>query len=205
MLTEPRAPASGSDGAGFAENLLRILGPQPNDNGVKRFWPLFRRRAALVYPVLPAPPTAVLVPWLRSRGDIRVFEHGWSDEVKAFRPSAVCGTWAQIQSLLPQRIEYLTHAVIVVARSPAQLLTSGERQQIWRAFRVPVFEQIIGANGLLLAAECEAHAGLHVESPKLNCGDHPMETAVCGCGRTTPRLKAADQAEPLRSVTAYAR
>ena len=36
------------------------------------------------------------------------------------------------------------------------------------AFRVPVFEQVIGKSGKLLAAECEAHDGLHVASPALS-------------------------------------
>ena len=57
--------------------------------------------------------------------------------------------------------------LIVLTRSGSLLLTIEQRQRLWLAFRVPVFEQIIGKNGALLAAECEAHDGLHIESPKL--------------------------------------
>lgn len=41
-------------------------------------------------------------------------------------------------------------------------LTQADRDLIWRAFRVPVFEQFRGLHGELLAEECDAHEGLHV-------------------------------------------
>jgi len=41
-------------------------------------------------------------------------------------------------------------------------LTQADRDLLWRAFRVPVFEQFRGLHGELLAEECEAHDGLHV-------------------------------------------
>ena len=166
---------------------------------------LIRRKAVLTYPVLPAPPTAVLVPWFRSQGAIRVFAQGWGAEAEAHRPAAIAATWPQLEALLPLKIESLTHAVIVLARPGDVLLTVEQRQSLWRAFRVPVFEQIIGEGGLLLAAECEAHAGLHIESPKLDLDDRPMERAACGCGRTTPRLRDLALIEELRSAAAYAR
>ncbi|HEV3342634.1 MAG TPA: hypothetical protein VG125_19840, partial [Pirellulales bacterium] len=85
-------------------------------------------------------------------------------------------------------------------------LTEEDRERLWRAFRVPVFEQRIDESGCLLAAECEAHDGLHIEAREL----HPrpgevLETAPCGCGRTTPRLIAPERVENLRKVAAYAR
>jgi hypothetical protein len=181
---------------------------------------LIRRRAAFVYPVPPAPPTAVLVPWFKSqwsksqwfksqwsraRGVVRVFDRGWNSEAEAYRPAAIAGTWRQMESLLSHQIASLTHAVIVLARPDDSLLTTDQRQQLWSAYRVPVFEQIIGEHGTLLAAECEAHDGLHIESPKLDLADLSVERGACGCGRTTPRIRSVRQIEEIRAVAAYAR
>jgi hypothetical protein len=68
-----------------------------------------------------------------------------------------------------------------------------------------VFEQIIGPNGELLAAECEAHDGLHIEVPGLRWDGYRVELAQCGCGRKTPRLTPVALAESVRGVAAYAR
>ena len=85
-------------------------------------------------------------------------------------------------------------------------LTEEDRERFWRAFRVPVFEQIIAETGHLLAAECEAHDGLHIETPGLKPrAGEVLETTTCGCGRTTPRLVAPERVQNLRRVAAYAR
>ncbi len=85
------------------------------------------------------------------------------------------------------------------------MLSAADRERLWRAFRVPLFEQVIGPRGELLAAECEAHAGLHIETPGLAWAGHGIETARCACGHATPRLTPVDRLEPIRSVAAYAR
>jgi hypothetical protein len=134
-----------------------------------------------------------------------VWPGGWDAEAASFTPAAIAGTWTQIEALLGEKIPSLTHAVIVLARSRDQLLTQADRDRLWRAFRVPIFEQILGEDGAVLAAECEAHDGLHVESPKLRVELTWLEAAVCGCGRNTPRIKACSHVEALRAVAAYAR
>ncbi|HEY2843313.1 MAG TPA: hypothetical protein VGJ09_06670 [Bryobacteraceae bacterium] len=98
-----------------------------------------------------------------------------------------------------------THAVIVLACPGDPLLPDSDRALLWRAFRVPVFEQIVGPRGALLAAECEAHNGLHVEAPGMSWDGYRLELAPCGCGRKSPRLAPAEPAEPARSAMAYAR
>ena len=174
---------------------------------------LLRHKAAFVFPVPPAPPTAILVPWFstktHSRARVRVFKDGWTAEVAAYLPAAIAGTWPQMESLLAHKIASPTHALIVLARPDHSLLTTlltmEQRQQLWRAFRVPVFEQIIGENGALLAAECEAHAGLHIESPKLELAGLFIESGPCGCGRTAPRIRLEGQTQEIRAAAAYAR
>jgi hypothetical protein len=76
---------------------------------------------------------------------------------------------------------------------------------LWQAFRVPVFEQIIGRAGELLAAECDAHDGLHVLSPKLDVEGKRIDVSPCACGRKTSRLMPAEVAELVRHAAAFAR
>jgi hypothetical protein len=172
---------------------------------------LGRRKAALVYPIPPAPTTAILVPWFGSqRYGVRVFDRGWDAEAAAYQPAALAGTWPQMEALLAHKIASPTHALIVLTRPGLlplndTLLTMQQRQQLWHAFRVPVFEQIIGQNGALLAAECEAHAGLHIQSPKLKFAGLTIEIGPCGCGRNTPRIRVGEQLAEIRAATASAR
>lgn len=159
-------------------------------------------KAALSYPVPPAPRTAVLVSWVRPSAQVRVFAEGWRPETEAFQPAALAGDWGQFEALLGCRIPWLTHAIVVLARTPEDLLSESQRRDLWRAFRVPVFEQILAANGSVLAAECEAHDGLHVESRELAAelgSGEGIAVAIepCGCGRTTPRLKRVSDREQI--------
>ena len=174
------------------------------------------RKSVFRYPMDPAPRTAVLAACFRqarfpAKSPIRVFPRGWSEEVAAFAPAALASTREQLFGLAAaERPPSLTHAVIVLESPGDGLLSAGERERLWRAFRVPVFEQIVGARGRLVAAECEAHEGLHVETPGLPWGSLPsqgyrLELAACGCGRNTPRLVSALPAERTRSVAAYAK
>jgi hypothetical protein len=165
----------------------------------------WHRRRALVYPIQPPPKTAILVPWFRSSGVLRVFRDGWTEEAAAFAPRAIAGTLAQLDALTGMRIPSLSHAVIVLTHPGEPRLTESDHNRFWFAFRVPVFEQIIGERGELLAAECEAHGGLHIESENPPLGEMKIDDSPCGCGRKTPRLVPADSRELLRSVAVYAR
>jgi hypothetical protein len=166
------------------------------------------------YPIAPAPRTAVLVGWFSSgrfgRGIltpqlIRVFRNGWGPDAAAFAPAAIVGTWEQLRSLERVAIPSLTHAVIVLWRPGQQRLTETDRDRLWDAFRVPVFEQVIGKSGELLAAECEAHDGLHLESSRLRLDDEYVDAAPCPCGRKTARIGATQGVALLRRIAAYAR
>ena len=161
------------------------------------------RKAALIYPLRPVPRCAVLVAGFRSRSPVRVFDEGWNEEAARFGPEAIGATLAQFDALIG--VVRLTHAAIVFRKEFEPRLNDAERDRLWRAFRVPVFEQIIADDGTLLAAECEAHSGLHIESPKLAAGDHEIDRAVCGCGRATPRLVGVERIDAVRSAAAYAR
>ena len=165
--------------------------------------------STFVYPISPAPRTAVLVPWFRAAGllagPVRVFPDRWNQEAAAFAPAAVAGTFEQIRALAQIQVPSLTHALIVLARPGGRRLAENDRELLWQNFRLPVFEQIIGSSGDLLAAECEAHDGLHVESSDLPVGRETIDNSPCPCGRKTPRIAVARGAELERRVAAYAR
>ena len=170
-----------------------------------------RRKSVFRYPMDPVPRTAVLAacfrqPSLRPNYPVRVFPEGWSEEVSAFAPAAIAAPREQLLGLAAaDQPPMLTHAVIALESRGDPLLSTAERAWMWRAFRVPVFEQIVEPDGELLAAECEAHDGLHIEIPGLSWDGYHVEMSPCGCGRKTPRLAPVMPAERARSAAAYAR
>ena len=136
---------------------------------------------------------------------MQVFAEGWCARAAAFAPQAIAGTLAQLEAIAATDFSP-THALIVLGRWEDPRVTEADRELLWSRFGVPLFEQIIADDHKLLAAECEAHDGLHIESPDLPPRNGEiLETAPCECGRTTPRLVAPQRAENLRKVAAYAR
>jgi len=126
--------------------------------------------------------------------------------VSAFAPASIAASREELLGLAAADLPpAFTHAVIAFASPGDPMLSTAERQRLWRAFRVPVFEQIIGPGGELLAAECEAHDGLHIEVPGLAWDGYRVEVAPCACGRKTPRLTPAEPEERARAAAAFAR
>ncbi len=97
---------------------------------------------------------------------------------------------------------------IVVLTSLAETPIDREcRDRLWRAFAVPVFEQLMGWDGNAIARECEVHDGLHIDDAagkvRLEGGELMVSrqapertglageivTAHCECGAETPRLR----------------
>lgn len=126
---------------------------------------------------------------------------------------------------LPQ----LSEAVVVLGSNRDGMLLPGERDMLWRCFGVPVFEQWLGLDGELLAWECEAHQGLHVDADKveleviagelvvtswlgrsvpalrLATGWHgEIQTGPCSCGHSGPILAALETLHPLENSRAMA-
>lgn len=168
-----------------------------------------RIREPFAYPVPPAPRTAVLVSWFRPTllpsQAVRIFPQGWGEDAARFEPFAVAATVEQCRLLCGFLVPSLTHALIVLERPGSPRLTEEDRNAFWRAFRVPVFEQIIGPSGQLLAGECEAHDGLHLESPGLRLTGDMVDISPCPCGRKTVRFGVQPRAKVERRVAAYAR
>jgi hypothetical protein len=106
----------------------------------------------------------------------------------------------------------LTHSIVVLVGPDFGALTSEDRDLLWTRFGVPVYEQLRGLGRELLAAECDAHEGLHIreedaifeEGEELlvtsltNLSDPVLRlrtglqgkitTTLCGCGEAGRRL-----------------
>lgn len=67
---------------------------------------------------------------------------------------------------------------------------SHHRDLLWKAFGLPVFEQLRGSNGRVIARECEVHNGLHLEMGAEVPGAEII-AAPCDCALETPRLRLA--------------
>jgi hypothetical protein len=130
--------------------------------------------------------TAILVDGFRETRSIRVFGEGWSSAAAKFQPAVIAAP-LQLLRKFARHAESLglLHAIVAFTDDATVGLTDSDRDLFWRVFGVPVFEQYLGARNELLAAECEAHAGLHVIGGRV-CG--ALDHGPCACGQTTPRI-----------------
>ena len=105
-------------------------------------------------------------------------------------------------------------AALVVLTSIADApLADHHRDLLWRSLGLPIFEQLTGWDGTVVARECEVHDGLHVAGDaaiahiedgeflltQLTVDESVLRartgwtarinTSLCECGRETPRLK----------------
>jgi hypothetical protein len=117
---------------------------------------------------------------------------GWWRALR-LRPHSLAGSFGALESLVRGiRSGELSMAptlrrITVHSRVDRGLLREADRDSLWRAFELPVFEQIRGLDGELLAWECEAHTGLHlhaehtvVEAPGNRGGGELVLTSLAG-------------------------
>jgi hypothetical protein len=86
----------------------------------------------------------------------------------------------------------LNRAIVVLTSVDETPLASRHRDLLWSAFGVPVFEQLCGADGMVIARECEVHDGLHFEAGKLHGVRGEIVTDYCACGSEMPRLRGRE-------------
>ena len=119
-------------------------------------------------------------------------------------------------------------AALVVITSVADApMADHHRDYLWNALGLPVFEQLTGWDGTVIARECEAHDGLHVSRgvaiAEIQDGEFLLTqlsveepvvgartglaagliTSLCACGEDTPRLQYLT-ALPLKVMRARA-
>ncbi len=149
--------------------------------------------------------------------------------IEAFRPQALVGSSTHLLELaksirsLPNGFPDLECAVFVITDFRDAPLSDGERTALWNAFSVPVYEMVLADDGALLASECEAQEGWHIESgvrfARVNdqlwysrrgrqtgtglIGE--IQDELCPCGRPGQRVlnAAMDFRDPVRQKLAF--
>jgi hypothetical protein len=144
----------------------------------------------------------------------------WCEALIKLRPTIVIGHHNALRRLSElvtrQKIDFpVDGALFSLTRVGERPLLDTMREQLWQAFGVPVFEMYVTGNGIILASECEAHNGWHV-NPQTACisklvgephvvlnriGDSgkafqalgmgfaaDVTTDLCECGQATPRV-----------------
>ena len=160
---------------------------------------------------------AVVAPWFHTGGNAKLLLKPDIEELRKIAPEviaapvdtlealAAAGEWPQDSSLF---------ALVALSGVGTPLLSQAARVRLWRAFGVPVYVQLRGFQGELLARECEAHNGLHFDTADVLIERRPsgellltsldnqrhavlrlatrleasIETRTCECGISTPRL-----------------
>ena len=102
--------------------------------------------------------------------EARYFSNGEIPELGAYAPQILLGSSEALLHLaglvdkgrlsLPE----LNRAVFVLTDCRDVPLRDSTRVTLWQAFGVPAYELLLGDGGVLLAAECEAYEGWHIEN-----------------------------------------
>ncbi|MEP6716811.1 MAG: hypothetical protein ABJC09_14665 [Terriglobia bacterium] len=96
-----------------------------------------------------------------------------------------------------------TIAFVVVTNLQNSPLLKHHRDILWKAFGLPIFEELRADDGRVIARECEVHNGLHVEDQSGFPANADFETAVCDCGSERPRLRGMPEPARGRAAMAY--
>jgi hypothetical protein len=152
------------------------------------------RREILRFP-LPVPSRlAVVGADFHLASHMRAFEAGDIRGLVRYAPDAMAlpvdAALSLADSSLRGLVELPSLKLAIVVFSSVTLhgaLEMHHRDLLWKAFGLPVFEQLLGADGRVIARECEVHDGLHLGS-----GDAPAGMEIiaeqCDCGLETARL-----------------
>jgi hypothetical protein len=154
------------------------------------------------------------------RPNMRQFAGIDLEYLRQYQPEALVAPLGAALSLADMKhrglfdLPSLTVAIVVLTKLDDLPLAAHHRDMLWRAFGVPVFEQVRGWDDAVIARECEVHDGLHiVESAaiphlhndellvtQLSCVDDLIVRARtglsaeiviehCECGNEAPRLR----------------
>jgi hypothetical protein len=116
---------------------------------------------------------------------VRAFEEEQLRDIEQFRPEILAASMPVLLRLA--RTIRLTRAIVPFSGSRLGPVSGRDRDLLWSAYQVPVFEQRLGPDGSVVARECEAHDGLHLYLPRHFEGE--IRTEPCACGRKEPRIR----------------
>jgi hypothetical protein len=161
------------------------------------FWLQGAGKEALRFP-LPIPSRLALIDAdFHLASHMRAFESSDVGGLVRYAPDAMALPLDAALSLAERRLRGLFELpslkLAVVVFSSVGLhgaLEMHHRDLLWKAFGLPVFEQLRGADGRVIARECEVHNGLHLDAAEMPVGMAvEIETEQCDCGLETARLR----------------
>lgn len=151
------------DGALRARRRQAFHNPRAAKPGLKR----------LLSPVHPVPRTAVFLGGIAGgiveSAAVRIFRPDQAGLLGRFGPEAIAAPanlLIELARLAESReifVPRLQRYLIVFTEVGDQPLDDAGRDLLWRVFRVPLYEQLLGTDGAVFAAECEAHEGIHLQ------------------------------------------
>ncbi|HYA16998.1 MAG TPA: hypothetical protein VEF06_06010 [Bryobacteraceae bacterium] len=175
-------------------------------------------RAPLALP----PRVAMLEGLFAAQPPLREFSAEAIRMVGEFEPDALVLPLAVARALAGQHRRPVVSCWMAVLTSlAAPPFEQADRDLLWCAFGVPVFEQLRGWDGTVIARECEVHDGLHVDeaaaifetregeliATQLTTPEQPILRARtglsaelvkehCECGAETPRIRSLAKIRP---------
>jgi hypothetical protein len=149
----------------WGEHLPAFKHPMPAAARTVIFEPLFRRSSHCLY--------------------VDPFSLGAAQQIRDFRPAVMAGTLQKVLAFGGELSP--SHGLVVFSWEGGLCLSDADRDDLWDAYRVPVFEQVITSAGHLAAWECEAHEGLHLADGAQAMADR-IVVGRCDCGADAPRV-----------------
>ena len=200
------------------------------------------RLARVQYPLEPQPRLAVIAPGFVENQHTLCFPHGWCQGLRDFQAEALAGPVSALRRLAKSvfnrgaHFGHLKRPLLVFTGfgfTGVETLSDEDRDLFWKAFHLPIYEQFLGLGQELLAAECDAHRGLHLlldrtlihrsidgellvtslanlstPIPKIATGLHAtLDFEPCPCGHPGPRLMSLaplPATATLRSSSSFA-
>ncbi len=184
---------------------------------LSRFRPINRAHRKLPFPARPEQRIAQISALSKPFDFAQPFPRDRWRDLENFQPQVLVGSASDLLRLHGRselgalKLSSVDHAVFVLTQCGRSPLNDVLRVSLWQAFGVPLFELFLGSRGRLLASECEAHEGWHIE-PGNNFSivhgkllvDVPLrkgietglraelDDSLCPCGRAGVRLVNID-------------
>ena len=134
------------------------------------------------YPLEHEPKVAMLMDGFRSTGRIRNFSDFDLDELSDLQSDTLAAPLAVMHRMTRLTLA-LRYPAVVFTGPKLGYLTEADRDEFWKVFGVPIFEQFTGLGGEVLAEECEAHEGLHIREAEAIFEVHRGELLVTSLTR----------------------
>jgi hypothetical protein len=146
---------------------------------------------------------AILAAKFQANAQTRVFDSSDLGGLLEYAPEALAMPLNPALSLADRKLRglidlpSLKSAIVVLSSANASdggPLAGHHRDLLWKAFGLPVFDQLRGLDGRVVARECEVHDGLHFDIRDVKSELPPdfridIDNGHCDCGSDTPRLR----------------